>query len=265
MHLLVRRDAAATKAGVQPQDRQVLRGPAADGEGREEGTDQGIVEEQGPRLLKRTWFLDTNVLADWVMARGGVIDVLHEHGDLPQAFVEAYVGRHETAVAFMDRVMSRHHGPSDRFYASHLTVNELWKAIKEEATAVLQFQAGTPLSQWREVRNRPRFDETLVKAIYDATIDATIGRLFSHDAVQVVQEANPTDDGYFDVFVPVLFLPEFVMTMDATLITTAIYYDADYFVSRDRGLHDAVNKRLGHRMGLRCISPVEGTRPLRHR
>lgn len=213
--------------------------------------------------MTRSWFLDTNVLANWVMARGGVLDTLHLHADLPQAFVDAYLARHESALAFMDRITSKQDGSSDAFYASHLTVNELWKAIKEEATAVLQFQAGTPLSQWRDVRNRPKFSESLVKAIYDATMDATIGRLFSEDTVQVVQEANPTENRYFDVFVPVLFLPKFVMTMDATLITTAIFYDADYFVTRDRALKEAVNKTLGHRMAMRCVGPTEAERLLR--
>ncbi len=137
------------------------------------------------------WFIDTNVLAHWVLGEGGVLEFLCEKLELPCDFSSVYIARYRTSLEFINEIMQqRKNGLSDEFYVSALATNELFSAIRDEVRSILLFKGGIPISRWRDSRNNPDIPEECYEHLYGLTL-ASFDTLFENHGVTIIPEASP--------------------------------------------------------------------------
>ncbi len=212
------------------------------------------------------WFIDTNVLAHWVLGEGGVLEFLCEQMELPCDFRNIYLGRYRTSLEFVDEIVrQRKNGLSDEFYVSVLATNELFSAIRDEVRSILLFKGGIPISRWRDSRNNPQIPVECCERIYGLTL-ASFDTLFENHGVTIIPEASPwEDDNYWSICSSILFLIRESKTQDAMLLTTAILNRADNFVTLDTPLIRSARRVLQDEYGLHLINPTEGLQVLRGR
>lgn len=214
--------------------------------------------------MSRNWFLDTNLLANWVMARGGVLAYLQGHLGLPDSLAEAYLARFSEPLRLFDRIDAHAtRGGTDQFFVSTLALNELMRAVKHEVVAALAFKEGIPVSMWRDRLNNSPVSEEHAQGIVERVLlgQAALGE---HHHIQFISERSPvTDDEYWDLFGSILFLADHAETMDATLATTAVLHGADFFVTQDRRFRTGFNKRFAEVTGMRVVNAQQAGTELR--
>ncbi|MDD3933100.1 MAG: hypothetical protein PHP55_04520 [Methanoculleus sp.] len=212
------------------------------------------------------WFIDTNILAHWVLGEGGVLEFLCEQLELPCDFLNIYLGRYRISLEFVDEIMrQRKNGLLDEFYISALATNELFSAIRDEVRSILLFKGGIPISRWRDSRNNPQIPEECYEHIYGLTL-ASFDTLFENHGITIIPEASPWEDTtYWSICSSILFLIRESKTQDATLLTTAILNRADNFVTLDSPLIRSAKQVLHDEYGLRLLNPTEGLQALKGR
>jgi hypothetical protein len=210
------------------------------------------------------WFIDTNVLAHWVLGEGGVLKFFCEQLKLPCDFLNVYLGRYQTSLMFIDEIVrQRRNGLPDEFYVSALATNELFSSIRDEVRSILLFKGGIPISRWRDSRNNPQIPEECYEHIYGLTL-ASFDTLFENHGITIIPEASPWEDGtYWSICSSILFLIRESKTQDATLLTTAILNRADSFVTLDTPLIRSAKQALQDGYGLHLLNPTEGLQALR--
>jgi hypothetical protein len=210
------------------------------------------------------WFIDTNVLAHWVLGEGGVLEFLCEKLELPCDFSSVYIARYRTSLEFINEIMQqRKNGLSDEFYVSALATNELFSAIRDEVRSILLFKGGIPISRWRDSRNNPDIPEECYEHLYGLTL-ASFDTLFENHGVTIIPEASPWEDAtYWSICSSILFLIRESRTQDAMLLTTAILNRADNFVTLDTPLIRSAKRVLRDEYNLHLINPTEGLQVLR--
>lgn len=214
--------------------------------------------------MSRNWFLDTNLLAIWTMARGGLLEHLQETFGLPDLLVEAYRNRFQEQTRLFDAI-DKHvaSGGKDQFFISTLALNELFQAVKHEACAVLSFKAGIPVSQWRNHLQNRTIDETSARGIIDATLRA-LADLQEQHHLQVIIDRNPIDDDdYWNFFGPMLFLMDHAGTMDTTLAVTALLHEADAIISEDQSFRRTFKRSFAEATGMKVLSSQHAAAELR--
>lgn len=210
-------------------------------------------------VASRFWFLDTNLVAIWMLARGGLLERIATEETLPVNQVEAYVRRYDGPLRFFDALAAA--GGPDRMFVSSLVLTEAFQVVRHEIHAVRLFNRGVPLSLWRRRQNNPDSHD-IVDAVGDATMDAW-GRLIENCGIRLIEERGPTtDDDYWSYFLPVLYGLRDGGVMDAILTTTAIMNRANYFVTMDRRLRTTYNRLLRSEEGMAIVSPEQAVRIL---
>jgi len=205
-------------------------------------------------ITGKVWFIDTNILAHWVLGEGGILQYLCERFDLHRDFFDVYLGRYQTSLAFIDEIVQqRSRGLPDEFYMSALATNELFSAIRDEARSILLFKSGIPISRWRDSRNNPEIPEEHYERIYELTL-GSFDTLFENHGIVIIPEASPwEDDTYWSICSSILFLIRKSKTQDAILLTTAILNRADYFVTLDIPLIRSAKQKLHEEYGLQLL------------
>ena len=168
------------------------------------------------------WYIDTNVIAHWVLGKGGVLQLLCEQSSLPDQFFEIYSSRYEPSLTFVNTIIDKKNKRiTDNFFVSHLAINELFSAIRDEMRSILLFNKGCPISMWRNPRYDPIIDSQDYKAVYEQTTKAFIP-LFEDSVIELMVEQSPDNPNYWDVYSSILFMVKEAKTHDATLLTSAI-------------------------------------------
>jgi len=117
------------------------------------------------------WFIDTNVIAHWILGSGGILNDICSSLELSNEFVEVYIKRYKSAIDFIDEILiHRNSGCQDEFYISSLTSNELFSAIRDEVRSIIFFKNGIPISRWRDSRNNPDIPESTYQEVYNKTL-----------------------------------------------------------------------------------------------
>jgi predicted nucleic acid-binding protein len=195
-----------------------------------------------------------------------VLPYLCQQFSLHQDFQEVYRARYKTSAAFLDEInVQRERDLSDEIYVSALATNELFSAIRDEVRSILFFKKGIPLSRWRDSRNNPEIPEENYEKIYELTLQA-FDTLFENHGITITPEVSPWDDAnYWSIYSSILFLIKESKTQDATLLTTAILNEADYFVTLDEPLVRSAKKKMAQEYDLHLINPTEGLQLLQKR
>jgi predicted nucleic acid-binding protein len=203
------------------------------------------------------WYIDTNVIAHWVLGKGGVLQLLCKQSSLPDQFFEIYSSRYEPSLTFVNTVIDKKNQRiTDNFFVSHLAINELFSAIRDEMRSILLFNKGCPISMWRNPRYDPIIDAHDYQAVYEQTTQAFIP-LFEDSAIQLMIEMSPKSPDYWEVYSSILFMIKEAKTHDATLLTSAILDKAAYFVTLDTSLIKHAKKMLNDEYHILLVTPKE--------
>jgi predicted nucleic acid-binding protein len=221
---------------------------------------------KGITIPPQRWYIDTNVLAHWVLGKGGVLQLLCEQSALPDQFFEIYSSRYEPSLTFVNTIIDKKNQKiTDNFFVSHLAINELFSAIRDEMRSILLFNKGCPISMWRNPRYDPIIDAIDYQAVYKQTLQAFIP-LFEDgkkdgktqdSVIQLMVEQSPESPNYWDVYSSILFMVKEAKTHDATLLTSAILDKADYFVTLDKSLIKNAKKMLNDQYNIHLVTPKE--------
>jgi predicted nucleic acid-binding protein len=200
--------------------------------------------------------IDTNILAPWILEKGNILDLICSHYGLSSEFKEVYANRYASPISFIDEIISKKSdGLDDEFFISHLAMNELFSAIRDELRSIILFNNGTPISRWRDARLDPDIPEKFARAMYTKILE-TFDPLFGDGALYLIKEgATEYAENYWSIYSSMLFLIKEIKTQDTMLLTTAILYEADYFVTRDERLIKAARNRLLEQYNLQLIKP----------
>lgn len=212
------------------------------------------------------WFIDTNVIAHWILGKGGILNDICLSLELSNEFVEIYIKRYKSAIDFIDEILvNRNSGCLDEFYISSLASNELFSAIRDEVRSVLFFKNGTPISRWRDSRNNPDIPENTYHEVYNKTLKS-FDYLFDNHGIVITPEVSPWDDPqYWNIVSSILFLVKETKTQDATILTTSILNSADYFITLDTTLIRSAKKMLTDNYSLKLLNPTEALQEIRKR
>jgi len=182
---------------------------------------------------------------------------LCEQYKLPAEFFDIYSKRYEPSLTFIDTVIDKGaQGIPDDFFVSHLAVNEMFSAIRDEMRSILLFNKGCPISMWRHPRYDPKISEEEYHAVYEQTTQAIIP-LFEDSVIELIVEKSPANPDYWDVYSSILFMIKEARTHDATLLTSAILDQADYFVTLDTSLISHAKKPLSDQYNIHLVHPKE--------
>jgi len=212
---------------------------------------------KGITIPPQRWYIDTNVLAHWVLGHGGVLQLLCHQFSLPDQFFELYKSRYEPSLSFINTIIDKkNQGIHDDFFVSHLAINELFSAIRDEMRSIILFNKGCPISMWRNPRYDPIIDAIDYQAVYKQTLQAFIP-LFEDSVIELMVEQSPDNPNYWDVYSSILFMVKEAKTHDATLLTSAILDKADYFVTLDKSLIKNAKKMLNDEYHILLVHPKE--------
>ena len=165
-------------------------------------------------------------------------------------------------MSFVNTVIDKkNQGIHDDFFVSHLAVNELFSAIRDEMRSIILFNKGCPISMWRNPRYDPIIDAIDYQAVYLQTLQAFIPLFVDSkkqdSVIQLMVEQSPENPNYWDVYSSILFLVKEAKTHDATLLTSAILDKADYFVTLDKSLIRNAKKMLNDEYHILLVHPKE--------
>ena len=216
--------------------------------------------------MASVWFIDTNVIASWVIVKSNLLRLLSEEYSLPSEYHTLYEDKFKEDVEFIDRILN---SDNDKFfekyeiYFSFLATNELFSAIRDEVLSLKLFHKGEPVSRWPGAKNSIKLNPDEAKFIYDTAFgvwdilfDGKIVVLNDDPGIEShLTETKTIDSTYWDVYAPLLFTIDNAKTQDIMLITTAIMNEADVFVTRDERLINSVKKVLKEEYELEIIKP----------
>lgn len=213
----------------------------------------------------KVWFLDTNILAYWVFGKGGVLKSLIEKFNLSKEIYDVYFERYKKSISIIDEIVSqKNKGLKDEFFISYLAINELFSAIRDELRSVILFNSGVPISMWRDPRNNPDIKIEDYEPIYKLTLKS-FDFLFENNAIILIDESSPEfESNYWEIYSQILFQINQSKTQDATLLTTAIFNKADYFITKDLTLIKSSKKMMMEKHNLKIIKPTEALHLLKN-
>ena len=180
-----------------------------------------------------------------------------EQYKLPDEFFEIYSKRYEPSLTFIDTVIDkRAQGIPADFFVSHLAINEMFSAIRDEMRSILLFNKGCPISMWRHPRYDPKITAEEYQAVYEQTTRAIVP-LFEDSVIELMVEKSPENPNYWDVYSSILFMIKEARTHDATLLTSAILDQAGFFVTLDTSLIKHAKTPLNNQYKILLVPPKE--------
>ncbi len=178
-------------------------------------------------------FVDYNVIVYWLMAEGGIFDFFVKKFSLSEEFKKVFISRYEPSISFLNKISK---SKNCELFFSSLVLNEIFSSIKSEVISLLLFKEGVPISKWSDPRNNPTITEKFLEELYEK-ISFSIDLLHSKKILlNLYKDANVFDHKDFLEFFPFILFLSSSKTNDAILLTTAISYDADFFITNDRKL-----------------------------
>ncbi len=188
-----------------------------------------------------TWFIDTNIIASWVIVESNLLQKLSEQYHYPKEYHQLYHTRYANEVTFINTILDKENKnirKNHEAFVSFLATNELFSAIRDEVLSLKLFNMGVPVSQWPREKNRIHLTNDEADFIYETALSVW-DTLFGGNISIITDYDYETDIDYWDVSSRLLFTIENIKTQDVMLVTSAIMNGADYFVTRDeRLIHD---------------------------
>jgi len=205
-------------------------------------------------------FIDTNIIANWVLAEGGVLSLLVDKYELDREFEEIYRKRYSDSVDLVELILENALNGHKEFLISNLSLQELFSAIRDELRSIVLFKKGYPISRWKDPRINPDFNEEEYHDVYKKVLES-FDILFQGSSIQPIRDIQSFDEKeYWDVFSSILFLVKESQTQDVILLTTSIFNKADYFVTKDERLIKSTKKILKENYNLQITSPKNARR-----
>jgi predicted nucleic acid-binding protein len=217
-------------------------------------------------MENKVWFIDSNVIVNWVLGSGGLLKQLCDNFDLSDDFFHIFFERYKISNTFIEKLITSKQGnfPKDRFYISLFALNELFSGIRNEVNSIILFKEGVPLSKWLDkIPSIQREDEGF---IYIETMKK-FDILFGNKKISLIQDQNPERewDFYLSIYSEILFSNKYIKTQDTTLLVTAILNGADYFVTSDKRLIEDVSNLTEKEFKLSLITPESASEILDNR
>lgn len=205
---------------------------------------------------RSAWIIDTNVLVHWIMAKH-VMSYVTKEFKLGDGFYDVYHNRYQYSSDCIDNALILQFEYQE-FFITELSLNELFSGIRDEVRTIMLFVNGIPLSRWASKRGtrEVKFPESLSKQIYEKTLGG-LDALIKENKFKILPTSMPSDrKEYFDVYSSLIFLNPNLSTQDAMLIATAIFANADYFVTADKELYE-IGKKIKISYNLQVLNPQQ--------
>lgn len=200
------------------------------------------------KIQKQIFFIDTNVLAYWILGKGEVLSSMLNRFNMSNEFLNLYQRRYQDSIDFINKLIEiKNKIKENEFYISNFAVNELFSVVKDELRSILLFKKGVPISRWKDQLYSPEIEPKDYEFIYEAIFKSldTIFSKIEEKNIELITESSPEDhENYYEIYSSILFLIRDAKTQDATLLTTAILYGADYFVTQDERLIKSAKKTI---------------------
>ena len=207
----------------------------------------------GLSAKEKICFIDTNIVAHWVMSSGGASSFLIDRYGLHADFERIYNDRYSTSVSFVDDILSGRF--QDEFYISNLCLRELFSAVRDELRSILLFKKGVPISRWRNPAVNPTFEKKEYHELYKIVLKA-IDMLFENNHIRPIEDIQPDDvEEYWDVYSSILFLCKDSQTQDVILLTTSVFNEVDIFITNDERLIRSSKKVVKEGWGMDLVKP----------
>lgn len=184
-------------------------------------------------------FLDANVIADWILVKKRRTSI-----DLEE---DSVLSERYRNLGFSYNLIERLQSLKLEKYTSQLAIGEIFSVIYDDAINLKLYMKGFPTVTWNRlgIREKEKLNEEEAYGIYKGIMER-FDELFLF--VEIL-------DDVFDLeILSHLVLIRGIRTHDAILLTTAIFNEIDYFVTRDERL---ARKMRGskNQFGLSILSP----------
>ncbi len=209
----------------------------------------------------KKWGIDTNVLVHWLMANK-VMEFASQEFHLGQEFFDVYKNRYKDSWEFIDKVLESPKN-NHQFFATELSLNEVFSGIRDEIRSITMFKKGIPISRWAYKRGTKEVSipNELSMKLYEVTSEG-FDALFEK-RIEIIPVTTPSDTAdYFDFYSSLIFLYPMLQTQDAILITTAFFQKFNYFVTTDEDLID-LGKELEDISTLKVLRPRSAVQLIR--
>lgn len=211
------------------------------------------------------WFIDTSVLANWIISKSGSTEYLFNALGIGFEHISNYNNKHKDSIDFINKIINlNENDPSyhDEYYITYLTIDELFSSVKDEINSIMLFKEGEPISRWRDPRNLKPIKEEHFKEIYTLTM-STLDKLLADDSrITLTPDRSFRDKEFLGIYARILFLMKDARTQDSVLLATAVLNGADYFVSRDGKIKRNYKQSILPGSQMHVIEPENGLRLL---
>ena len=184
-------------------------------------------------------FLDSNVIADWILLERKEIELTDE-------LLEKRYRSMGYSYVLVNELLDRRIDA----YISELCLAEVISVIYNEAVNRKLFLSGVPFSAWTwvSIRERFRLSEDEAEELYYGILE-TFDKLIEK-GLQIVEDKLDLEVYSF------LVLKISMDCHDAILLNTAIDWDVDYFITRDhRLLKKGRSKMFRENFRVKIVSP----------
>ncbi|MDD3036103.1 MAG: hypothetical protein PHO93_04245 [Candidatus Saccharimonadaceae bacterium] len=203
-----------------------------------------------------TWFIDTNVLASWVLVTSDILTEFTGKYGIPTEYNNIYHKKFNSDISYINTLLEI---PCEKLQEKHeclipfLTTNELFSAIRDEIICLKLFAKGEPVSRWPGSKNLFSLDEDEFKIIFRTTMKKV--DVLMQGGLEIIEDCSGDYTEFWDVFASLLLKTENTKTQDVMLLTTAIMNEADFFVTRDERLINVLKAPLKEGYSLEIMKP----------
>jgi predicted nucleic acid-binding protein len=216
-------------------------------------------------MIKRIWFVDTNVLANWVLGGAGLLKKFCDDFNFNDEFFHIFHERYKSSISLIELITSTDF-ENDEFYIPFYSINELFSVLRDEARSIIHFKKALPLSRWNHYENIPELPQPCRELIYNETL-SSFDLLFKNGRVFLFQDKYTprTMKYYWENYARILFSNRYIQTQDTTLLLTAINNKADFFITLDTWLIRDAGDLLFDEFNLSLIDPENAIGILKNR
>jgi predicted nucleic acid-binding protein len=235
-------------------------------ERKDRSKDSGVPNQRNKSMV-HIWFIDTNVVASWIIAESTLLEKLSKYYKFPDGYRELYRQKYQSEVELINSItsMDKTQMPeTNEFYISFLSTNELFSAIRDEIVSLILFNNGEPISRWPGLKSSIILTDKQAQLTYK-TILKKMGYLFENNVKMILDwDEEQKNSSYWDIASSFLFKLKNTKTQDTMLLTTAILNSADFFVTRDERLIKESQEILQTAYNLKVIKPETARLKLKH-
>ncbi|HJJ44872.1 MAG: hypothetical protein MJ005_03675 [Methanocorpusculum sp.] len=195
---------------------------------------------------KSIWCIDTNVLASWILVEGRLLESVVKNSNVPANYADLYREKYSHDITFINLILAAETSEllkDNEIYIPFLATNELFSALKDEIICLKLFEKGDPVSTWPRNKAHQSLKDGEERLIFE-TVLRMIDQLLENGVTIIEDSTDVPHNNFWDVFASLLLKTENTRTQDVMLLTTSVLNGADYFVTRDERLIQALKKTM---------------------